>query len=326
MNSDVVTLADGEGGKASQRLIDNVFIQSFSNNILRNKLDSSPFDDKYFITTDSFIVKPIFFPGGDIGKLAICGTLNDLAALGAEPTYFSVAFVIEEGFKIDNLMKIVNSMKELSLTNGIKIICGDTKVAPKGEVDGIIINTTGIGKKYKDYNVNPEGLSEGDSIIITGDIARHAAVIVCSREELITDPVLESDCRAVWSKIKVLIDNDIRPLIMRDPTRGGVATALNELSELTKMSFFINENKIPIFKQTKVICDLYGFDPLYLASEGQMLIILRKDDTQKAIDLLGEEAKVIGNVRNDKGVSLKTISCGERIIKVLEGFQLPRIC
>ncbi len=329
-----VTLRCGDGGKYTNLLINEVFYKYFGNELLINSTDAAVFEikqERLAFTTDSFVVKPLFFHGGDIGKLAVCGTINDLSVAGAKPLYLSCSFIIEEGFDINLLTKIAESIGETCKKTGVKIITGDTKVVEKGSLDGIFINTSGIGIVIEEYN--PKPIIEGDSIIITGGIAEHGTTIAVERYNINIEGKIQSDCMPLNNIIQKLQKNLKYIKLMKDPTRGGVATALNEIAEKANMGIVLNEESIPIKSEIKSVNEMLGIDPLYLACEGRMIIVAEK---QKSKDLLKDikcitgcdNAAIIGKfvsgIKNN--VLMETIIGGKRIIGPLEENLLPRIC
>lgn len=330
-----IGLAHGEGGELTHQLIQDVFIKSFGHGV-QTKLDSAivPSPQKNIaVSTDSFVVKPIFFPGGNIGKLAITGTVNDLAVSGAIPRFVTAGYILEEGFSIQNLKKIVHSMAEEAERAGVHIIAGDTKVVEKGSVDGIFINTTGIGEVYEQQRPNPEEINEGDAVIISGTIGDHGISILSARQELglITD--VQSDCASLNHLIQELIDNVSGLRVMRDPTRGGLATTLVELCEDFHVIVELDEAAIPVRKDVQGASDILGFDPLYLANEGKVVIIVDSNFAEKTIEVmkknaLGRNACVIGQVsaKGSGKLLLKTPFGTTRRLQRLSGMLLPRIC
>lgn len=330
----IITLKYGDGGKYTNSLINEVFYKHFGNEILINSTDAAVFEmnqGRLAFTTDSFVVKPIFFQGGDIGKLAVCGTINDLSVAGAKPLYLSCSFIIEEGFDIKSLTKIAESIGDTCKKTGVKIITGDTKVVEKGSVDGIFINTSGIGVVIEEYN--PKPIIEGDSIIITGGIAEHGTTIAIERYKINIEGKIQSDCMPLNNIIQKLQKNLKYIKLMKDPTRGGVATALNEIAEKANIGIVLNEESIPITIEVKSVNEMLGLDPLYLACEGRMIIVVEK---QKSKDLLEEikgitgceNSSIIGNFASGikSNVLMETVIGGKRIIGPLEERLLPRIC
>lgn len=334
MNEDIISLAHGDGGELSHRLIQEVFVEAFGHNE-ESKLDAailSMGSEKIAISTDTFVVKPIFFPGGNIGKIAIAGTVNDIAVSGAIPKYLTSGFIIEEGFPISKLKEIVISMAKEAKKAGVKIIAGDTKVVERGSVDGIYINTTGVGI-LADNEVHPEKMKENDSIIISGTLGDHGIAILAARGELgiITD--VESDCASLNLMINDVLENVDTVRIMRDPTRGGLATTLVEICEDFNVVMEIDETILPIKREVQGACDLLGFEPIYIANEGKVIFIVDKKDEEKVLEILktydtGKDAKVIGKIsNNDKGkLFIKTPLGNTRRLNRLSGTLLPRIC
>ncbi|MBE6012584.1 MAG: hydrogenase expression/formation protein HypE [Lachnospiraceae bacterium] len=328
-----ITLRHGDGGRHTGRLIHDIFYKHFHNDILNGYQDSAIFNigrQRYAFTTDSFVVNPIFFKGGDIGKLAICGTVNDLAAAGALPLYLSAGFIIEEGFEIDKLDMISQSMENICKDIGINIVAGDTKVLEKGHVDGVYINTSGIGKVHEEFI--PREITQGDEIILTGTIAEHGTSILIDRLNLDLAGDFKSDCAPLTEIIKALDSNLSRVKLMRDPTRGGIATALCEISESHHIGAVIEEDKIPIRPSVAAVHELLGTDPLYFASEGRMIIIAEKGYGKSILEILKntescKDAQIIGTF-NEKysKICLRTYIGGERIVSMLENQMISRIC
>ncbi|MCB2195427.1 MAG: hydrogenase expression/formation protein HypE [Bacteroidetes bacterium] len=335
--NDLITLNHGSGGRASQDLIQNVFIKSFGdqNYILSDSAVLSLPHKQVAFTTDSFVIDPIFFPGGDIGKLAICGTVNDLAVSGAIPKYLSASFIIEEGFAINELKKIVESMAQQAKIADVNIVAGDTKVVQKGKCDKIFINTTGIGVFQKDYSFISTGekVETGDKIIINGFLGDHAIAVLGARNDLDFRVDVQSDCACLNDLIQAVLKAGISVKFMRDVTRGGMATVLNELADMVNAGIELEEKDIPVRETVSGLCEILGFDPLYLANEGKVVMVVHPDDAEKAIEILkkqslGKEGKIIGEITADhpKMVVGKTEIGGKRIINMLRGEQLPRIC
>lgn len=331
----IVTLRHGDGGKYTNLLINEIFFKNFNNNLLLNSLDASVFEvtqGKLAFTTDSYVVKPLFFSGGDIGKLAVCGTINDLATAGAKPLYLSCGVIIEEGFDMGLLEKIAQSMGEICRKTGVKIITGDTKVVEKGFVDGIFINTSGIGVVQGGYS--SKSVQEDDQIIITGGIAEHGTTIAIERYQIEAVGNIKSDCMPLNSLIEQLEQYMGSIKLMKDPTRGGLGTALNEIVEVVGRGICLLEEAIPITGEVKSISELLGFDPLYLASEGRLIIIVENKVSQEVLAEIKkcpgcEDAAIIGKFTADEArpsVLLETCIGGKRMIQPLEGVMLPRIC
>ncbi|MBM7663288.1 hydrogenase expression/formation protein HypE [Bacillus mesophilus] len=330
-----IGLAHGEGGELTHQLIQDVFVKSFGHEI-QTKLDSAilpSLQNNMAVTTDSFVVKPIFFPGGNIGKLAITGTVNDLAVSGAIPRFITAGFILEEGFAVQNLKSIVQSMAEEASQAGVHIIAGDTKVVEKGSVDGIFINTTGIGEMNEKNRPKPEWMKNGDAVIISGTIGDHGISIVSARNELGLMTDVKSDCASLNHLIGELTNEVDGIRIMRDPTRGGLATTLVEICEDFQVTIELEEASIPVRRDVQGACDILGFDPLYIANEGKVVIIVDSNFVEKAIDIMrqnefGRNTSVIGQV-STKGsgkLLLKTPFGTTRRLQRLSGMLLPRIC
>lgn len=333
-----ILLGHGSGGLMTCDLIRDLFVKFFDNPILDSLTDSAIAqveDTLLAFTTDSFVVDPIFFPGGDIGKLAVCGTVNDLSVSGARPLFLSAGFILEEGFPIADLERIVHSMAEEARKTDVQIITGDTKVVKKGQCDKIFINTSGIGLIEKRY----AGISKGtlikpdDMLIVNGYLGDHEIAILSAREHLQFEEPVISDVASLNQLITSLFEAGIEIRFMRDITRGGIATILAEISALMNLGILIDEKSIPVREQVIGICEVYGFNPLYLANEGKVLMIVAPESAELAVKLMqqhpiGKDAQVIGKVtgRNPGKVLLKSMIGGTRIIDKLAGEQLPRIC
>jgi hydrogenase expression/formation protein HypE len=335
---DFITMAHGGGGKIMNNLIDKMFMKTFSNNIIQQKHDGAIFEigkQKFAFTTDSYVVNPIFFPGGDIGELAVYGTVNDLSMCGAIPLFLSLAIIMEEGFPVKDLEKIVNSIRKATDTANVKIITGDTKVVEKGKGDGIFINTSGIGIINEKIRIFPQNIKKGDLILLNGDIGRHGTAIMTSRENLDIESNIKSDCAPLNGIVKRLIDEDIEIHCLRDLTRGGLGSALNEIATQTELEIEIDGKEINVIEEVKGICEILGIDPIHIANEGRFIAFVAKDDAEKALKILrkekvtGKYASIIGIVKDryEKGiVTLKSITGAKRILDMLSGEQLPRIC
>ena len=331
---EIITLAYGSGGKKTSELIDKILVPAFNNPELSKLGDGAILQtsERIVFSTDSFVVSPYFFPGGDIGKLAVCGTVNDLCMCGGEPKYLSLAFIIEEGFKIEHLIKIVESIKNTAQECGVIIVTGDTKVVESGKGDGIYINTSGIG--YLRYEgLGEDKIKEGDCIIVSGTMGDHGIAVMAARNNLITGSDLLSDCTPLHRLSNEMLRYKENIRIMRDPTRGGLATTLNEFVERNSFSIELDEEIIPIKESVLNACELLGLDPLYSANEGKIVAVVSMDMAQDIINDLrkypeGKDAAIIGKVttRFPGRVVIKTFLGGTRILSKLSGSQLPRIC
>jgi len=346
-----ILLAHGSGGKLMHDLIEQEILKRFANPFLSPLADSAIFSigkQKFAFTTDSYVVKPIFFPGGDIGKLAVYGTVNDLSMVGAEPLYLSCGVILEEGLETEILDKILASMETAGKIADVKIITGDIKVVEKGSADKIFINTSGIGIIKNNYELSTDKIKNGDKIIINGSIGDHGIAVMSERMNLKVTSSLKSDCAPLWSLVeKILkVTNGVYPVrngvpqcgisngvkFMRDPTRGGLATTLNEIVAKTNLGILIREEDIPVKDEVKGICELLGLDPLYVANEGKVVIVVSPESAEKVLklmkkDKLGKESRIIGEIVDQpKKVILKTLIGGHRIVDMLTGEQLPRIC
>lgn len=331
-----IIVAHGGGGRLSHDLITNIIQPLFTNEQLDLMHDSAVFEinqQRFAFTTDSYVVQPIFFPGGDIGKLSVYGTVNDLVCAGAKPLYISVGFIIEEGFPIEYFKKILASMKEASEYSGVKIVTGDTKVVEKGKGDQIFINTSGIGIVHEGVNIAPKNLGTGDKIILSGRIAEHGIAIMASRESLEFETKIVSDTSPMNGLVEEIFKVTKNIHVMRDPTRGGVASVLNELAIAAQKEILIHEQFIPISEEVKGACEILGFDPLYIANEGKMIIFLPENESEKVLTVmknhpLGKDAQIIGEVVSDNSarVLMKTVIGTKRIVDMIYGEQLPRIC
>ena len=336
MKSDKILLDHGSGGKISHRLTTDMLLPVFDNPILAQLNDGAILDlegMRLAFSTDSYTVDPIFFPGGNIGDLAINGTVNDVAMCGGDPVYLSVGLIIEEGFSMADLEKILNEMGKAAKTAGVSVVTGDTKVVPKGAVDKIFINTSGIGLIPPNVNIASHHAKPGDQIILSGTIADHGITILTRREGLSFKTSLSSDTAPLNHMVKQMLNAGLGIRVLRDPTRGGVGTALNEIAEKSNMGIKIYEENIPLKNEVAGACELLGFDPLYLANEGKLLAFVSAEDTAAALAAMrancyGKDAAVIGEVVEEHigKVILETRIGGMRIVDMLAGEQLPRIC
>jgi hydrogenase expression/formation protein HypE len=331
-----IVLAHGGGGKLMHQLIDNIFKQAFKDVALQGDHDGAVLDlnsSNVAFTTDSYVVNPLFFPGGDIGKLAVYGTVNDLAMCGARPLHISAGFILEEGQEIETLWRIAVSMARAAHETNITIATGDTKVVDKGKGDGIYINTSGIGTIDHNLKISPASVKLGDAIIISGDIGRHGIAVMAKREGLELETGIESDCAPLAKPVEKLITTGIEIHCLRDLTRGGLASALVEIAQSAKVKIAVEEKLIPVRDDIRAACELLGFDPIYIANEGRFVAFVPDNQKDEAIEILradpvSQDACLIGHVtQNDSGkVTVKTILGVERLIDMITGEQLPRIC
>ena len=336
MKTDTILLDHGSGGRMSHRLITDLMLPIFDNPMLAALHDGATLDiggNRLAFSTDTYVVDPIFFPGGNIGDLAVNGTVNDLAMCGAEPLYLSVGLIIEEGFSMADLKKILKGMGIASEKAGVKVVTGDTKVVPKGAVDKIFINTSGIGQIPDKVDISSHNARPGDKIILSGTIADHGMTVLTQREGMTFDSPLKSDTAPLNHMVSRMLSacKDIH--VLRDPTRGGVGTALNEIAGKSNVGIRIYEEKIPLKNETESICELLGFDPLYVANEGKLIAFVDADHTNEVLSVTqkddhGKDASIIGEVVSDhRGkVVMQTRIGGNRIVDMLTGSQLPRIC
>jgi len=330
-----ITMAHGSGGRAMHSLIGSVFMKELANDILLKKGDSAVFNigkSKLAFTTDSYVVKPIFFPGGDIGSLAVHGTVNDLAVCGAKPLYISLAIIMEEGFGAKDLSKIVMSIKKAAGSSGVKVVTGDTKVVERGSCDKIFINTSGVGEIYYP-GLSADKIKTGDAVIVSGPIGDHAISVISKREGISFGTKVKSDSASLLRLIRKALGSSREIRFMRDPTRGGLATTLNEITSDRSFGIALEESQIPVSEGVREACELLGFDPLYLACEGRAVIVVSAKDTGKVLravksDRFGRGAAIVGRVTGEyKGkVYINTRSGGKRLVDMLSGEQLPRIC
>jgi len=333
-----ILLGHGSGGLMTSDLIREMFVKHFSNPLLDVLADSAVArvgDAMLAFTTDSFVVDPIFFPGGDIGKLAVCGTVNDLSVTGAKPLYLSAGFILEEGFPLEDLERIVQSMADEALKAGVQIVTGDTKVVKKGQCDKIFINTAGIGLIENRHVGISSGrlIKPGDQIIVNGFLGDHEIAILSARENLTFEEPVVSDAVSLNRLITSLLEAGVEIRFMRDITRGGIATVLSEVASSLQHGILIDEQLIPVREQVAGICEIFGFSPLYLANEGKVLLIVAPDSAELALSLIrhsdiGKDARIIGSVSKEHPgkVLMKSVTGGTRIIDKLAGEQLPRIC
>jgi len=328
-----ITLAMGNGGEENNELITKVFYKAFQNDILSKSEDAAVIHSgELAFSTDSFTVSPLFFPGGDIGKLAICGTCNDLAMMGAKPKYLTCSVIIEEGFSIDELEKIVSSMKKELAINDAIVVSGDTKVVPRGSVDKIFINTTGIGEIQR-KGISSNNISEDDVILVSRNIGAHGATIFAAREGIELTSELKSDCASLTLQVQALIDNGVKITALRDATRGGVSAVLNEWAKQSSICIEVKEESVPVSQEVYGICEMLGFEALNLANEGTFVLAIKKEDEQKALDVLhsfelsSDAIKIASVTQEHVGKVVLLSSYGtKRFLETPTGELLPRIC
>lgn len=330
-----ITLAHGSGGKLTHNLIQEIFRPAFQTKE-ESYSDSAvlPFpSDKLVFTTDSHVVSPIFFPGGNIGHLAVNGTVNDISVMGAKPLYLSCGFIMEEGLPLDELKQIVESMAEAADKAGVRIVTGDTKVVERNAADKIFINTAGVGYLLDNFPKGIHTIEDGDVVIVSGTIGDHGVAIYAGREGINIDTDISTDCACVFPLVEIALKISDSIRVMRDPTRGGLGTTLNEFVHGTKFCIEIEEQKIPIRDGVRGVCELLGFDPLYLANEGKMVMLVKEKDAQNLVDELrkhplGTNSAIIGRVNQKYSgrIYLKTVTGGERIVDMPMSDMLPRIC
>jgi hydrogenase expression/formation protein HypE len=333
---DIVQLAHGGGGRMTARLIDRVFVPAFHNPYLDALGDGAVVpvgSERLAFSTDTFVVKPIFFPGGDIGSLAVHGTVNDLAMCGSEPLFLSSALVLEEGFPLADLERVVASMAAACARVGVPLVTGDTKVVDRGKGDGIFINTSGVGRVREGGRVGPGRAEAGDAVLVSGPIGDHGIAVMAAREGIDFETALLSDSAPVLDLVRALLDAVPDTHVLRDPTRGGLATALGEIAAASRVGIHIEESEVPVREQVRGACELLGFDPLYVACEGRFLAIVPGEQADRALAALqalpeGKDARRIGTVgAGDPGrLVLRTRIGSQRLLEKLSGEQLPRIC
>lgn len=336
-----ITLAHGSGGKAMRDLIDDIFVGSFDNPILSQLEDQATIPlaqlisqgDRLAFTTDSYVVDPLFFPGSNIGELAINGTVNDLAVSGAKPLYLTCSMIMEEGLSVETLRKVVLSMKNAADAAGVQVVTGDTKVVHRGSADKLFINTAGIGVIREGVSSSAHQIQPGDAVIINGQLGNHGAAILIARGELALSTDIKSDCQALNGLVDAILEVCPEIHAMRDATRGGVATVLNEFAQSSEVGIRLDEASIPIREEVNGVCEILGLDPLYLANEGKLVVIVPRSHAESVLSAMkshpaGEDSSIIGEVIDSPAgvVLLQTAFGAERIVDMLVGDQLPRIC
>jgi len=331
VEENTVLLAHGSGGRAMHRLLETLFLPAFSNPALASAHDGAVLSvdgARLAFTTDSYVVHPLFFPGGDIGALAVNGTVNDLAMCGARPLFLSAGFIIEEGLPMETLERVVLSMQVSAHAAGVQIVTGDTKVVDKGKGDGLFINTAGIGVIEYPLQIAPQMVRPGDVVIVNGDLGRHGMAIMAVREGLEFESQIESDCAPLAPPVLALLDAGIEVHCLRDLTRGGLASALCEIASTTDLHIHIEEGAVPVNEDVRGACEILGLDPLYVANEGRFVAFVAPKDAENALSILGDQARQIGVVgeQRDSLVTLRSAIGATRILDMLSGDQLPRIC
>jgi hydrogenase expression/formation protein HypE len=336
LDFDVITLGHGGGGLLSNRLLDKMVFELFHNPLLDTRHDGAVFEmsGKAAFSTDSFVVSPVFFPGGNIGELAINGTVNDLAMCGARPKYLSLGLILEEGLKVEELWEILVHARAAATFAGVHVVTGDTKVVERGKGDKVFINTTGIGELHPKANIASSRIAVGDCVVVSGPIASHGMAIMCSREGLSFESTITSDTRALNHMVMSLLDEFGSEIhLMRDPTRGGLAATLNEICRDTQLGIEIEQDQLPVLENVENACEILGLDPLYVANEGIFCCFVSDNVADAVVEFIGREesgqgAAIIGQVVSDhpKKVILKSAIGGKRVISMQVGEQLPRIC
>ena len=336
-HNEQIVMGHGAGGRMSHQLIQKAFMSAFDNPALRAGDDAarleSTLHSNLAISTDSHVVFPLFFPGGDIGKLAVCGTVNDVAMLGARPLYLTAGFILEEGLPMETLQRVVASMKAAADEAGVHIVAGDTKVVQKGKADGLYITTSGVGVIRPGLRIGGAHAKAGDVIILSGTMGDHGIAVLDARGELGFQAAVQSDVAPLNHLIEAMLNASSRVHVLRDPTRGGLATTLNEIATQSSVGILLNEEKIPVRPEVAAACEMLGFDPLYVANEGKLVAIVAREDAESVLEAMhstryGESAVIIGEVTGEpRGrVLLKTPLGSTRIVDMLAGEMLPRIC
>jgi hydrogenase expression/formation protein HypE len=331
-----VTLAHGGGGRLMNQLIERVFLPAFSNPSLEQRHDAAVVEAngrRFAFTTDSYVVRPLFFPGGDIGTLAVNGTVNDLAMCGAKPLWLSAGLIIEEGLPMETLARVVESMRDAAAAARVQIVTGDTKVVDKGKGDQLFVNTAGIGVMSDGVSINPGRVGAGDAVLVSGDLGRHGMAIMSVREGLEFESTIASDCAPLAGIVAALLEAGIEIHCLRDLTRGGLASALNEIAQTARRTIEIDESAVRVDEQVRGACEILGFDPLYVANEGRFVAFVAPADCDEALDIMrahsvGANASLIGRVSESREtlVTVKSRIGATRILDMLSGEQLPRIC
>jgi hydrogenase expression/formation protein HypE len=333
---DRILLAHGEGARLTRRLIRDVLLDAFDNDFLRPMADSAVLpriDGQVVMTTDSYVVSPLFFPGGDIGKLAVNGTINDLAVSGAEPLYVSLGLIIEEGLPLETFKRLVQSIGDTARACRVQVVTGDTKVVPRGAADGLFVNTTGIGRLRTGVDLGAHRVRPGDRVLISGTIGDHGVAILSARERLEFEASLQSDTAPLHDLVESLLDTEIGIHFMRDPTRGGVSAAMHELTDAAGVSVVLNEQCIPLSEPVRGACEILGLDPLYVANEGKLMAIVAQESAERALGCLrrhplGKASAIVGEItaNSPPQVLVRGPLGGLRVLDEPSGAPLPRIC
>ncbi|MFO0808360.1 MAG: hydrogenase expression/formation protein HypE [Gemmataceae bacterium] len=333
---DRILLAHGEGARLTRRLIREVLLNAFDNDFLRPLADGAVLPaptGRLVMTTDSYVVSPLFFPGGDIGKLAVHGTINDLAVCGAEPKYLSIALIVEEGLRLDTMKQVVASIRDAAQACRVQVVTGDTKVVPRGTADGLFVNATGIGELRSEIDLGTHRVRPGDRVLVSGMIGDHGIAVLAAREGLELESSLHSDTAPIHDLVRSLLDFDVEVHMLRDPTRGGVSAVLHEVADATKLSVVLDEKSIPVREPVRGICEILGLDPLYVANEGKCVALVAAHDAERALGCfrrhpLGTDAAIIGEVTSATPplVLVRGLLGIDRILDEPNGAPLPRIC
>ncbi|MER3473809.1 MAG: hydrogenase expression/formation protein HypE [Armatimonadota bacterium] len=331
-----VVMAHGGGGRLMHQLIEKMFVATFGGSALTHRHDSASLElpcARLAFSTDSYVVRPLFFPGGDIGKLAVYGTVNDLAMSGARPLYLSLGMILEEGLPMETLWQVVLSIRQAAQETGVQIVTGDTKVVDRGKGDGVFLNTSGVGVIEHDLLIAPQSVRDGDAVILSGDIGRHGIAVMAVREGLEFESAIESDCAPLAEPVLALIEAGIEVHCLRDLTRGGLASALVEIAETARVLIQLDEARIPVREDVRGACEILGFDPLYVANEGRFVVFVPAEQAEKSVEILRrfpvcEGAQVVGEVTRGEEATVvsRSVIGTSRVVDMLSGEQLPRIC